>query len=340
MYTTLLFKEMKALVLNEANRALRWIDVDNPKPKAGFALVKVETAALNHRDVWISKGLYAGLRFPIILGSDGYGKVIKCATKTHLIGKQVIINPGMNWGNNTKAHSPEFSILGLPENGTFAEFVEVPEANIYESPAHMDTYEAAALPLAGLTAWRALFSRARLLEGENILITGIGSGVALVALQMALAMNANVFVSSSSESKNEFARKLGAKGSVLYTNPEWANELKKLCPSGFDVILDSAAGNGFASLIELTSIGGRIVFFGGTAGNLPSLSPQKIFWKQLSIMGTTMGSPKEFENMLDFVTLNNIKPVISHKFPMSEGQKAFDIMANGQQTGKIVLFNS
>jgi NADPH:quinone reductase-like Zn-dependent oxidoreductase len=256
--------------------------------------------------------------------------------ETDWIGREVIINPGCDWGDDPRAQSSGFTILGLPREGTFAERVAVPVSQVHSKPDHLDWPQAAALPLAGLTAYRAVFSRGGLSEGETVLITGIGAGTALFALQFAVAAGARVFVTSSSADKIARARELGALGGANYRDGDWVEKLT--AESGkFDLIIDSAVGPGFNSLVEAAKPGARIVFFGATAGPVPELNPRPIFWKQISILGTTMGSPEDFAAMLQFVAIRELHPIVSHTFPLSAVADAFTLMEHGGQCGKIVL---
>ena len=331
---------MKAIVLNDKNEPLIWQEVETPVPGAGEVLVKIKAAAFNHRDLWIQKGQYAGLRYPIILGSDGSGIVVELGDGVNdsWLNKEVIINPGMNWGNNPNFHDRHFKILGLPDNGTFAEYVKVPADYLYAKPAYLSFEEAAAIPLAGLTGYRALFTRGQVKQGDKVLITGIGGGVALMVLKMALAIGADVYVTSGSDEKIERAVALGAKLGVNYKISSWY-KLFQSAVEGLDVIIDSAAGDDFKHLIELANPGGKIVFYGGTQGPISTLNPQKIFWKHLSILGTTMGTQKEFAAMLSLFETHKIKPVIDEVFDMADAEKAIRKMDNAAQFGKIVLRN-
>ena len=209
---------MKAVVLKDKNEPLVWEEVETPTAAKGEVLVNIKAAAFNHRDLWIQKGQYAGLRFPIILGSDGSGVVAEIGpgVQADWLGKDVIINPGMNWGEDPSFHGRDFKILGLPDNGTFADYVNVPAEYLYEKPAYLSFEEAASIPLAGLTAYRALFTRGQITKGSRVLITGIGGGVALMVLKMALAIGAEVYVTSGSDEKIEKAVALGAKLGVNY----------------------------------------------------------------------------------------------------------------------------
>lgn len=329
---------MKALVLEGLNQPFIIKEVPQPALQKGEVLIQVKAAALNHRDVWIYKGQYAGIKYPSILGSDGAGVVVEAADEAdkQWIGKEVIINPSHNWGHSPKGQERNFKILGLPDEGTFAQYVKVNSRYLVDKPAQLSFEEAAAIPLAGLTAYRSLFTRGQLQAGEKILITGIGGGVALFVLQFALAAGAQVYVTSSSDAKIARAREMGAIGGANYTAASWAEELKKQA-GGFDVIVDSAAGEGFAKLIDLAAVGGRLVIFGGTQGIMKDIVPQRIFWKQLSILGSTMGSEKEFFQMIHFLHEKKIKPIVDKVYTWTEAEEALRRMDNKEQFGKIVL---
>ncbi len=330
---------MRAVQLTAIN-ALSVVDLPTPEPVAGEARVRLKAAALNHRDVWIKLGQYAGLKFPAQPGSDGAGVVesVGAGVEAAWVGSEVVINPSFSWGTRQQAQGEDFAILGLPRSGTLAEVITVPVVQLAPKPTHLTWTEAAALPLAGLTAYRALFTRAALRPGEKVLVSGIGGGVALFALQFAVAHGAQVYVTSGSDEKIAKAIELGATGGFNYTHPGWA----KTAAHGhadklFDVIVDSAGGEGFESLIDLASPGGRVVFFGATRGNPPVLPMRKIFWRQLSLLGTTMGSPTDWEEMIAFIDQHRITPVVSDVFSLERAAEAFDLMERGGQFGKIVV---
>ena len=330
---------MKALVLEATNQPLQYKDVPDLTAGPGEVIVRIKAASLNHRDNWIQKGQYAGLKFPIILGSDGCGTVESCGADANPSwqGREVIINPGLNWGDQPAAQCGNFRILGLPDDGTFAEQLRVPATALVARPEHLDTPHAAALPLAGLTAYRALFKRANLQRGERVLISGVGGGVAQFALQFAVAAGAKTFVTSGSDAKIQQAKALGAVGGVNYKSPDFSAQLKTLADGLFDVIVDSAGGEGFGKLIDLAAPGGRIVFFGATRGNPPGFDMRKVFWKQLSILGSTMGSPDDFAEMMGFVDRHQIIPVADLTFPLAQGNEALRAMDSAEQFGKIIL---
>jgi NADPH:quinone reductase-like Zn-dependent oxidoreductase len=330
---------MKATVLTAVKTPLIIQQLSDLVAAPGQAVVRLKAAALNHRDLWTQLGLYPNIKLPVTLGSDGAGVVTAVGTDTDRswVGREVIINPSLDWGPDPRAQGKDFRILGLPDNGTFAEQVSIPVANLAPKPAHLSWEQAAALPLTGLTAWRALFTRAQLKPGERVLVTGIGGGAALIALQFAAAAGATVWVTSSSPEKLARAETRGAAGGVNYRDADWGATLQKQAGGLFDVIVDSAGGPGFASLIELTRPGGRIVFFGATTGNPPGLDLRKSFFRQINIFGTTMGSPADFAGMTRFVEAHKVVPVVDRVLPLDQTEAALRHMEAGAQFGKIVL---
>nr|MBI1231149.1 zinc-binding dehydrogenase [Cytophagales bacterium] len=330
---------MKALVLDSKHpQGVSFQEITLPPLEDHEVRIKVEAAALNHRDEWCRQGNYANLKDGVVLGSDGSGVVtdVGKGVDHSWIGKQIIINPALHWGDEQQAQGLNFRILGMPDHGTFAEFVQVPADRVHSKPDHLSLAEAAALPLAGLTAYRALFYRGGLKQGQNVLVTGIGGGVAQFALQFALAQKANVYVSSSSLKKIDFAKSLGAAGGFIYSDPNWIQEAEKQS-GGFDLIIDSAMGDTLSELIDVVRPGGTIVFFGATLGNPAAINVRKIFWKQINLSGTTMGSDRDFEDMVDFVTHHGIKPIVDSVVVFSDTVKAFERMKSGEQMGKLVI---
>lgn len=329
---------MKAVVLNGINHPLTLINTEIPKPYSGQVLVQIKAAAINRRDWWIKEGKYAGLQFPIILGSDGAGIVhtVGLGVDTAWIGQEVIINPSLNWGDNENYQGPKFEILGLPQNGTFAQYVVINITQLHKKPVFLSFEQAAAIPLSGLTAFRALFTKAKLQKTQTVLIAGAGGGTATFALLFAVAAGANVYVTAGNNQKVAKAISIGAKGGVCYKNEDWDAQLLHFT-NGFDVVIDSALGVGFEKYPRLCKPGGRIVFFGGTAGNLPEINGRQIFWKQLQILGTTMGSPQDFSAMIAFINLHQIKPIIDTVFDLANADFALKKMNDFEQFGKIVF---
>jgi NADPH:quinone reductase-like Zn-dependent oxidoreductase len=330
---------MKALVLENKEQPLSLKEVEKPIPAKGEAQVKIRAAALNHRDLWIQKGRYAGLKFPIIPGSDGIGIVTATGDQSDSswIGKEVIINPSLGWGASQSFQDPAtFHILGLPDNGCFAEWVKVPVSSLIPRPTDLSFEEAACLPLAGLTAYRAMFSRGNLQAGEKVLITGVGGGVALFALQFGLAANGEIYVSSGDEEKLARALVLGAKGGFNYRNENWVGDAKGKA-GAFDLIIDGAGGNELNQLMDLAKPGARIISYGSTLGNPDNLELRRIFWKQLNLLGSTMGSPADFDSMVEYVKKHRIKPIIDKVFSFVNANDALKRMDAGLQFGKIVI---
>ncbi len=334
---------MKAAVLQNLHEKLQIQDTLRPTANENEVVVQLKSAALNHRDVWIQQGLYPNIVTPLIMGSDGAGIVAEVGTGVdkNLLSKEVIINPSHDWGENEAFYGAEHNILGMPKNGTFAEFVKVEAKYVHKKPSHLNFEQAAALPLAGLTAFRALFTRCKLSAKDKVLITGIGGGVALFALQFALAAGAEVWVTSGSDEKIAQAVAMGAKGGVNYKNPTWFRDLliKAKGPKigFFNVIIDSAGGKGFARLIDIAAPGANICFYGGGTGNITDIVPAKVFFKQLNILGTTMGTEKEFAAMVQFVADHKVIPIVDLVLPLSEANQALKHMEEGKQFGKIVL---
>ncbi|WP_065411108.1 zinc-binding dehydrogenase [Pseudobacillus wudalianchiensis] len=331
---------MKAIVLKGLGGPdqLSYEEVMTPKPKGNEVVVKLKYASLNRRDVWIPYGKYPGIKLPAILGSDGAGEVAALGenVKNIEVGSEVIINPSLNWGESDAFNGPDYSILGMPTNGTYAQYVAVPVENVYPKPEYLSMEEAAALPLSALTAYRAVVVRGEVKRDETVFIPGIGSGVALFALQIAAATGANVYVTSSSDEKLEKAKELGAIGGVNYRSDTYVRDLKGEI-GGADLLIDGVGGKTFNDLIQLAKTGGRIINFGATAGPVPDLVLPRLFFKHLDIKGTTMGSSRNFEEMLQFFADHEIRPVIDRIFPLQEAAEAQRYMEKGQQFGKIIL---
>lgn len=329
---------MKAIVCNGAGQALEITEMPVPIPQHSEVLVKLKAAAVNHRDLLIQKGRYVNLKYPIIPGSDGAGTIEKLGkgVSNLSVGQEVVINPGLHWGDNERIPGKAYKVLGLPDNGCFAEYVAVPASAIFPRPSHLTFEQAAAIPLSGLTGYRALVTRGKTKAGSKVLLTGIGGAVAKMMLQFAHALDAEVYFTSGSDDKIEKAVTIGAKAGVNYKKDNWHQKLKELAGS-FDVIIDTAAGSGFEYLLDLAKPGGTIVVFGATAGPISQIPPQKIYLKQLDILGTTMGSHEDFNNMLKLVNDKRIVPIIDEVFPLESAEQAIQKMERAAQFGKIVL---
>ena len=319
---------MKAVRLHEVGgpQNLRIEEIEPPVPAAGETLVRIRAAAFNRRDVFITQGLYPGIALPRTLGSDGAGFDPKSET-------EVVIDPMLGWGGNPHLWAGDASILGMPHDGTFAQYVAVPTANVYPKPAHLTMEEAGAIPLAGLTAYRATFTRGQLEAGETVRIPGIGGGVQTFVLLFAKAVGARTIVTSGTQAKLDRARALGADVTINYADPEWHKQIKR---GEVDLVVDSSGGDTLNKALGLLRPGGRAVLYGGTRLE-STIRIFPIFWNHLDIRGTSMGSPEDFRGMLDFVTKHEIRPVVDHVYAMDEVVTAAERMAAAEQFGKIVL---
>jgi zinc-binding alcohol dehydrogenase/oxidoreductase len=328
---------MKALILTEPG-ITRLSEIDMPKLTAGRALVRMKAASLNRRDEWIKEGKYPGIKYGVTLGSDGSGVVENVFDEAdkHWVGQEVVINPNIAWGPDPEVQSKSYTILGMPVDGTFAEYCCVPIDRLQRKPLHLNFLQASTLPLGGLTAFRALFKRGNLKAGQNILISGFGGGVAQFAFSFAQAAGANVYVSSGSDEKIEKALKMGAKGAYNYKREATYADLWKT-KGGFDMVLDSAGGDQFNTFIKNLKPLGKIVFYGATTGLPAKLDLYRMFWNQLSLIGTTMGNDQEFAEMLSFVEQHKLKPVIDSIRPFARITDSFHDILLPNKVGKIVF---
>jgi zinc-binding alcohol dehydrogenase/oxidoreductase len=306
---------------------LRVEEIPRPEPAGGDVLVRVRAAAFNRRDVFIAQGLYPGIKLPVTLGSDGAGVL-------ESTGAEVVIDPMIGWGADERAWDvTTYNLLGMPRDGTFAQYVCVPAGNVYPKPASLSMEAAAAIPLAGLTAYRAVFTRAALAPGETILIPGIGGGVQTFVLLFAKKIGARAIVTSGDDAKLERAKAMGADLCLNYkTTPDWQKEAKA---AGVDVAVDSSGGDTLAKTLDAIRPGGRIAVYGGTTPNA-TIKLFPLFWKHVTILGTSMGSPADFRSMLALFD-GTIEPAIDRVFPMAGAVEAAQRMNSSAQFGKIVL---
>jgi len=335
---------MKAVVLKDKVKMgdpmapIYYEDVDIPKPGAGEVLIRLRNAALNRRDIFVRYGAYPGIEVPSIIGSDGAGTVEELGegVQGFEIGDEVVMNPAMDWGDDIAHQGPHYSSLGVPIDGTHAEYIKMPADNVFPKPKHLTWEEAAAVPLVGLTTYRAVITKGEVKEGDTVIIPGIGGGAANFAMQFAVAKGANVYVTSSSDEKIANAMSLGAAGGVNYKNEKWAKELKTLS-GGADVSIDTIGGDTFTDLVYLAKPASKIVSFGATLGPVNNLVMPRIFFKQMQVLGTMMGSPQEFAEMLNFYEEHELKPVIDSVYALEDIEKAHQHMEEGNVLGKIVL---
>jgi zinc-binding alcohol dehydrogenase/oxidoreductase len=331
---------MKALYQDTTNGtdAVRVADVDTPTPGPGEVRVAIRAASINHREMWIARGQYPGMSLPATLGCDGAGVVDMLGEGVSgvSIGDDVVIYPGRDWGSNRHAPTPAFGLLGMPHGGTIAEFVCVPADNLAPKPAGMSFEEAAASVLTSLTAWRALMFKGKLQPGETLLISGIGGGVATAGLAFAVALGARTFVTAENETVLARAMEMGALGGLLYSDPEWRKAVGKLT-GGIDVVLDGAPAPSYANYVRAINPGARIVIYGSTAGDKFEITATGVFLKSASIVGSQVGDPQDFRDMLAFVGKHKIKPVIERSFPLAQAKEALLYLEHQHQFGKVVV---
>jgi NADPH:quinone reductase-like Zn-dependent oxidoreductase len=298
-------------------------DVRDPVPGPGEVLVQLKASALNHLDVWIRKGL-PSVPKPRILGADGAG--IRVDT-----GERVVINPGI-------AHGAAIHVIGEHGDGTNAEYIAVPESNVHPIPGDLSFEEAAAFPLVFETAYGMLVTRARLQEGEWVFAWGIGSGVSTAALAIAKALGARVIVTSSSDAKLERARELGADVTVNHATEDVKTAVKEATGGrGADVVVEHVGEATWKTSLDIAAPGGRIAVCGATTGPNPPAGLHRIWWKQLSILGSTMGTAEDFAAVYELIASGRARPVVDQVFPLEEIRAAHERMEAGEQLGKIVL---
>jgi NADPH:quinone reductase-like Zn-dependent oxidoreductase len=340
---------MKAAVIHENGEldVVRMEDIPEPKPGRGEVALRVTCAGLNHLDIWVRKGRPgAKLSGTHVLGSDAAGVVDELGDGAEgvTVGDEVILNPAWSCGRcefcarGQQSECPSFGIVGLSRAGTFAERVVVPARNLWPKPAHLSWEQAGVLSLASVTAWRMLMTRAQVKPGESVLIHGIGGGAALCTLQFAKLTGAEVIVTSSSDGKLTRARELGADHAINYRNQNVVECVREITAGrGVDIAVDSVGAATWPLDFSCVRRGGRIVTCGITTGPKAETNLQALYWNQLTILGSTMGSDEDFRQMLRAVTVNRLEPVIDEVFTLDQVRQAMAKMEAGGQFGKIAL---
>jgi NADPH:quinone reductase-like Zn-dependent oxidoreductase len=319
-----LCRDVKAVRIHEDGgpEVLRYEDAPDPEPARGEVLVRLHAASLNHLDLWVRKGL-PSVPKPRILGADGAG--VRADS-----GERVVINPGLEHGN-------VIHVIGEHTQGTHAELIAVPATNVFPLPDSISFEEAAAFPLVFETAYRMLVTRAQLAEGEWVLVWGIGGGVATAALSIAKALGARVIATSSSDTKLERARELGADAVVNHVSEDVATAVKEATGGGADVVVETVGDATWKTTLQAVAHAGRVVVCGATSGPNPPALLHRLWWKQLDILGSTMGTRTDFEGAFELVKSGRARPVIDQVFPLAEAQAAHERLEAGEQLGKIVL---
>jgi NADPH:quinone reductase-like Zn-dependent oxidoreductase len=306
--------------------------VPDPVAGPGSVLVRLEAAALNWHDVLVRRGQYAS-PLPHVPGADGAGE--RAGT-----GERVIIMPSLAWGGRQPAPGEGWEILGDRRWGTYAELVSVPADCVLPWPAGLDARQAAALPLTGLTVYRALFTRGRLTSGESLLVLGASGGVATMAVSLAAAAGAHVVVTSASSAKIEAAADLGAAGGSDHSQDGWTVQARELSPrgAGFDLVLDSVGR--WAESLDCLRPGGRCVVLGASAAQQAVLQIRPFYFGQYELIGTTMGSPADMDGLLRFLAGHAVPPpVIDQDFPLSQAAAAHQRLESADGFGKVILMN-
>lgn len=312
--------------------------VPNPEPGAGEVVVDLKAAALNRRDWWIwTQPGHAVL--PVTLGSDGAGVVsaIGVGAQGVRVGDEVVFDATLNWGPQDDRAGPDFDILGVPREGTFAEKVVVPADNVALKSERLSWHEAAALNLAGLTAWRAAVTCAGAAEGRVLLVTGAGGGVSTFVLQIAAARKARVLVTSGSQVKLDRALTLGAHAGFNYRDADWPERVREMTGGGVDAVVDSFGAPSWPACLRALRDGGTLVSFGDTGGTDAQVDVAEVYWHWRSIIGTTMGSPREYRALIDHVEHASWRPVIDSVFTLEEIDAAAERLIAPERFGKIVL---
>jgi NADPH:quinone reductase-like Zn-dependent oxidoreductase len=302
----------------------------DPTPQVGWATVALRASALNWHDVLVRQGCY-GSPLPQIIGADGAG----VRTDT---GEDVVVLPSLNWGDRDDAPGSGWQILGDYTAGTYAEMVSVPPDCLAPKPRGLNWAEAAALPLVGLTTYRALFVRGRLHEGESMLVVGAGGGIATMAIALAVAVGASITVTSSSVDTIERAVSSGARGGVLHNETGWPEHARAMSPNnaGFDLVLDPVGR--WSESVRALRPGGRLVVLGANAAQTAEMDIRSFYFGQFDLLGTTMGSSRDFAGLLDMIDRYSVRaPVIDREFPLDRAAEAHEYLERGRTFGKCVL---
>jgi zinc-binding alcohol dehydrogenase/oxidoreductase len=323
---------VKAVRIHEDGgpEVLRYEDVEDPAAGPGEILVRLKAAALNHLDIWIRRGL-PSVPKPRILGADGAGVVTGLGegTDTFSEGDAVVINPGLADGAK---------IIGEHCDGTHAELIAVPAENVYRKPDSLSFEEAAAFPLVFETAYRMLVTKAQLAAGEWILVWGIGSGVATASFQIAKAVGARTIVTSSSDEKLVRARELGADATVNHASGDVTAAVREATGGrGADVIVEHVGEDTWKTSLQAAAPAARVAVCGATSGPNPPAQLHRIWWKQLTIYGSTMGTREDFEGAYELVASGKAKPIVDRVFPLERAAEAHEHLEQGRQLGKVVL---
>ena len=340
---------MKALYFEQHGEldVIQYGDVPDPEPGPGQIKVRVRATALNYLDIWVRRG-WPGLKLemPHWCGADVAGEIVELGegVTDWQVGQRVVADPGVNLfedeytGRGQDCVSPGYHVFGEHQRGGAAEYIVLPAGSLAAMPDDVDFPEAAAPLLVTLTAWRMLIHRAALRAGESLLVVGSGGGVNSMSIQIAKLAGAFVYAVASNEKKAQLAKALGADVVLDRSQVDWGREIYKLTEKrGVDVIVDNVGKATLSASMQALARGGRIVIVGNTSGPQTEIDIRFIFGKQISLIGSTMGTHQDFKDVIAMLWAGKLKPVIDQVMPLSEGRKAYEIMQQGGQLGKIVL---
>lgn len=326
---------MKAFVHegNEGLKGTRIADIKAREPKPNEVKIRIMTAGLNHRDLFVLERHKE--ETPLIIGSDAAGIVEETGedVKKFQAGDEVVINPGLGWEEESAAPPEGFQIIGLPDHGTFAEYLNIPEANVEPKPPHLTWEEAGVFSLVGLTSYRALFTRGGLKASHTLLLPGAGSGAVTFMLLFAKKTGARVIVTSRSEQKRKKALEMGA-DKAIDSELDWEEQLEG---EKVDLAVDAVGAATFQKSLDQLKKGGTMVIFGSSTGDEVKLNLREFFYGQFNLLGSTMGSHEEYQDMLSFMSKHNIKPAVDRVYPLEEAAEALHHLEKGAQFGKIAL---
>jgi NADPH:quinone reductase-like Zn-dependent oxidoreductase len=340
---------MQAVIFNQHGgpEVLEYTEVPDPRPAANEVLVEVRACSLNHLDVWARRGL-PGIDIPLphILGNDIAGVVreVGALVTWVKVGDEVMLQPGVSCGHCAQCLAGrdnlcrEYDILGYGRDGGYAELVTVPGVNVVPKPKNLSWEEAASVPLVTITAWHMLVTRANVQPGEDVLVHAAGSGVGSIGIQVAKLHGARVLATASSEEKRAKAKELGADETIDYTKDDWPKEVRRLTNrKGVDVVFEHTGAATWPGSIAALKHSGRLITCGATSGFDARTDLRQVFYRQLSILGSFMGSKAELLDAMKFIESGEIRPVVDRSFPLAEARKAHELMEDRGQFGKLVL---
>jgi len=342
---------MKAVVFNQHGgpEVLQYVDVPDPRPGPGEVLIEVKATSINHIDIFLRRGM-PGIKVPLpkIVGSDAAGIIRELGRDVSglMPGQRVTINPGITCGHcefcsaGFGSQCVSWAMVGENRDGAYAEFVVVPAHIVLPIPDHISFEEAAAAPLVFLTAWSMMVGKGNIRPGEDVLILGAGAGVGTAAIQIAKLVGCRVFATASNAEKLQRAKELGADFLINYTTEEFDKAIRELTNKrGVDIVVDYIGADTWVRSLRSARRGGRVLTCGATTGFAPQTDLRHIFFRQVQVLGSTMGSHREFLDVMKCLFRGQLKPVIDRVLPLPEARKGHELIEQRAVFGKIVLTN-